>query len=289
MKISEAVKIAGEKFLKSGISEPFREANSIVALAIGRDRVFLISDPDYELNEDEETSFLELSDRRAKREPFQHLKGTQEFFGLDFEVSPDVLIPRPETEIVVENAIAILSKLANPTFCEIGIGSGCISVSVLNKIKNATAIGLDISESALKIAKNNSVRHAVTERLKLLRSDVFEIFEQEIGEGFSARFDLIVSNPPYIPLSDFENLQPEVRDFDPKIALTDGKDGLSIIEKIVISSPKFLKPGGSLILEIGIGQETAVKTMFEAEVWKSIEVISDIQGIPRTVIARAKS
>lgn len=273
--ISETIQKASEILERNKIAEPRREANSLLGFALKKDKDFLVAHSEYELSGEEEKCFREFVERRAKREPFQHITGKQEFYGLEFFVSKDVLIPRPETELIVENAVEILREINLPKFCEVGIGSGCISVSILNEVKTARAIGLDVSENALKIAKQNAARHEVSGRLKLETSDIFENLENE-------KFDLIVSNPPYISLDDFADLQSEVRDFDPKIALTDGKDGFSIIEQIIIESPNFLKSGGFLLLEIGIGQSEKVKSMFSDEIWNKIEVLPDLQGIPRT-------
>ncbi len=276
--ISEILKKATQILEQNGINQPRREAVSLLAFSLQKDKTFLIAHSDYQLSAEEEKRFLSFLERRKQREPFQHITGIQEFYALEFLVTKDVLIPRPETEIIVENAIEILREIDNPRFCEIGIGSGCISVAILNEVKNATSIGLDISEKALEIAGENAMRHNVFDKLSLKKSDVFEVVEGE-------KFDLIVSNPPYIPQADFENLQPEVKNFDPQIALTDGKDGLSIIEKIINESPEFLKPNGFLLMEIGINQADSVKKMFSPKIWQAVEILPDLQSIPRTVKA----
>ncbi len=272
--ISETLKTAAEVLQQSGIAEPRREANSLLTFTLQKDKTFLIAHSEYELSKQEEKRFQNFLRRRAEREPFQHITGKQEFYGLDFEVSKDVLIPRPETELIVENAVEILPK--NGRFCEVGVGSGCISVSILHELKTASAIGLDVSEKALQIAEKNAETHNVFDRLELKISDVFDTLSNE-------KFDLIVSNPPYISDEDIKTLQAEVRDFEPLSALTDGKDGLSIINKIVEDAPKFLKPHGFLLMEIGFNQSDKVKQMFSSEFWQSVEVLPDLQNIPRIV------
>jgi release factor glutamine methyltransferase len=279
--ISEILKKATEVLQSSGIAEPRREAGSLLAFALQKDRTFLITRNDYELSNDEETKFQAVLKRRAAREPLQYITGRQEFYGLDFIVTPDVLIPRPETEMIVENAVGILKTRENSRFCEIGVGSGCISVSILHNTKAASAMGLDVSEKALKIAELNAENHRVADRLRLKVSDVFGALSVE-------KFALIVSNPPYIPREDIPNLQAEVRDFEPVNALTDGGDGLSIIEKIVCAAPQFLTPGGFLLLEIGFRQAEAVNALFDAEIWRSVEILPDLQGIPRMVKSQLK-
>ena len=279
--IFEILKHATEILQKSGIAAARREANSLLAFALEKDKTFLIAHAEYALSVEENTRFLEFIKRRARREPLQYITGRQEFYGLDFEVTPDVLIPRPETELIVENACQILREKENPFFCEVGVGSGCIAVSILHEVNAARAVGLDVSEKALQIARRNAEKNNVSERLELKISDVFSILE-------SGQFDLIVSNPPYIAGEDFAGLQAEVRDFEPRFALTDGRDGFSIIEKIVNDAPKFLKPGGFLLVEIGFNQAAQVRRMFSPEVWREIHILPDLQGIPRTVKARIR-
>ncbi|MGI8670144.1 MAG: peptide chain release factor N(5)-glutamine methyltransferase [Aridibacter sp.] len=278
--ISQAIQEAAEILKNNRIAESLREANSILSLVLEKNRSFIIAHTEYELSSEEEEKFRNFIKRRANREPFQHIAGKQEFWGLDFIVTPDVLIPRSETELIVEAAIEILRDLENPNFCEVGIGSGCISVSILHEIKNAKATGLDISNKTLEIAEKNAEKIGVLNRLELKVSDVFEVLDK------TEKFDLIVSNPPYVPFEDMSNLQPEVRDFDPQIALTDGKDGLSIIGRIINNSPDFLKPDGFLLMEIGFNQSDKVRRMFDLQIWREIEVFSDLQGIPRMIKAR---
>lgn len=278
MIISEALTSAESILATNGIVEARREAASLLMLAIKRDKTFLYAHPDYALTELEASTFESFLQRRATREPLQYISGVQEFYGLEFEVTPDVLIPRPETEMVVEHAIEILKSRATKRFCEIGIGSGCISISILHSVPDATAVGLDLSTSALNVARRNAEKLGSIERLELIESD---LFAKSSGE----RFDVIVSNPPYVPSDDIEGLQPEVRDFEPRAALTDGRDGLSIISRIVEEAPRFLTSGGFLLMEIGIDQSTQVDAMFEPGIWHSPEFFPDLQGIPRLVCA----
>lgn len=277
--IFEHLKISAEILLLSGIEQPRREAASLLAFTLEKDKTFLIAHPEYELSDVEENRFEGFLQRRAAREPFQYITGKQEFYGLDFFVSPDVLIPRPETELIVEAAIEIFHGTQRARFYEIGVGSGCISVSILHEIKSASADGFDISCEALRIAEKNAETHRVSDRLNLKISDVFEALENE-------KFDLIVSNPPYISRQDAGNLQPEVRNFEPLKALTDGADGFVITEKIITGAPTFLKSGGFLLLEIGFGQASRVSRMFSPEVWSDVKILPDLQGIPRMVRAR---
>jgi release factor glutamine methyltransferase len=277
--IAENIQIATRVLHEHGIAEARREANSLVVFALEKDKAFLIAHPEYQLSNEEETRLREVLRRRAAREPLQYITGRQEFYGLDFEVSPDVLIPRPETELMVENAIGILREKENPRFCEIGIGSGCISIAILHEIKTARATSVDVSEKALGIAQRNAEKYDVLTRIDLKISDLFAALENE-------RFNLIVSNPPYISFEDFETLQPEVKNFEPREALTDGRNGLSVIERIIDQAPNFLNPGGFLLMEIGFGQAQKVCEIFSPKIWQTVEFLRDLQGIPRTVKAR---
>ncbi|HLA94550.1 MAG TPA: peptide chain release factor N(5)-glutamine methyltransferase [Pyrinomonadaceae bacterium] len=266
---------------ESGVAEPQREASLLLEFALAREKTFLIAHSEYEPTPDEEKKYTSFLERRARREPFQYITGEQEFFGLDFVVTPDVLIPRPETEMLVEAAIGHLGKLDRPTFCEIGVGSGCIAVSVLKNVPAATAVAGDISDMAIKVARSNAERHGVAGRLKLISSDIFEGIGNEV-------FDLIVSNPPYVPVEEISGLQPEVRDHEPHTALSDGGDGLAMIRAIIDGASKFLKPGGWLLIEIGFGQSGKVLAMFDPEIWMEFDARPDFQDIPRMVAARLK-
>lgn len=279
MDVTEAINFGAAKLKAAGVAQPRREASSLLASSLARDTVFLIAHPEYALTASEKAAFENVVDRRSLREPFQLIVGRQEFYGLDFEVEAGVLIPRPETETIVERAVEILSPMANPMFLELGVGTGCISISILRSIGSARGTAVDISERALALAARNARRHAVLPRLHLIESDLFT--------GVKGSFDLIVSNPPYIPEGDAVGLQPEVRDYDPAEALFAGPDGLDIIRKIVAVSSQFLRVDGYLIMEIGQGQASHVKELFDANQWSELEFINDLQGIPRTVAARA--
>ncbi len=280
-KISETLTLAAEILERNGIAQPRREANSLLGFALGKDRTFLIAHSEDELTAEENAHFQSILARRANREPFQYITGRQEFYGLDFKVSPAVLIPRPETELLVEKAIEVLKNLENPRFCEIGAGSGCLSVAILYELKNASAVALDISAEALSIAAENAVNNGVSGRLKLEKSDVFAALSNE-------KFNLIVSNPPYISAREMLTLQREVGEYEPRHALTDETDGFSIIEKIINNAPRFLESAGVLLLEIGCGQAERVERMFDKKIWDDLRVSPDLQNIPRTVSAKIK-
>jgi release factor glutamine methyltransferase len=263
----------------AGVPEARREAASLVSHVIARDRTFLITHPEATLDASDVRRLRDLVERRAAGEPLQYITGHQEFYGLDFEVTPDVLIPRPETELLVETALELLDGDNEPAFaCDVGTGSGCIPIAILHERQRARALGLDVSTKALEVAARNAYRLGVSERLALVASDCFASLNSE-----AARFTLIVSNPPYVAADALAGLQREVRDYEPRVALSPGADGLSIIQRLLADAPRFLKTGGHLLLEIGFDQHEAVRGLIDPQTWRLLEIHKDLQGIPRTV------
>ena len=282
--IAEALREAAEALRKSGVDDARREAGSLLSHATGRDRAFLITHADESLTAEQLRSYRSMVERRASGEPLQYIKGAQEFYGLDFEVTPDVLIPRPETELLVETALELLKNTDAPLLCDVGTGSGCIAVSLLHSRHDAHAIALDVSASALEVAARNAARWRVTERISFHVSDCFDALAPVEDEG--ARFDLIASNPPYVAEEDLATLQIEVREHEPRVALTPGGDGLRVIRSLLLDAPRFLNPGGHLLLEIGFDQSEAVGGLIDPRVWRPLDIHKDLQGIPRTVVLR---
>lgn len=283
--IMEATGEATDSLRRSGVPEARREAMSLLAHAIKRSQTFLLTHPEHPLDEEEVRRFRLLCERRAAGEPLQYITGRQEFFGLEFEVTPDVLIPRPETELLVETALELLDEAEEsagpPLVCDVGTGSGCISVAILHERERARGVGVDISVAALSVAARNAVRHGVRSRLELVASDCFAALDAS-----RASFTMIVSNPPYVDESAIAGLQREVRSFEPRVALTPGPDGLSIIRQLLADAPRFLKTGGHLLLEIGFDQHAAVRALVDGRVWRLLDIHRDLQGIPRTVALR---
>lgn len=277
--LNSLIAYGAEKLDSANIPEPRREAASLLAFAIGKDKTFLIAHPEYEPSETEADRFAEFIARRSRREPYHYITGQKEFFGLDFKVTPAVLIPRPETEMLVEQAIRVLSARQTPSFCEIGVGSGCISIAVLVNSPNATAVGLEMSNAAIAVARENLRIHDVGKRFDIREADLFSAL------NVTERFDLMVSNPPYISSEEFAGLEAGVRKYEPENALTDGLDGLSIIRRIVREAPAHLKPDGRLILEIGHDQADSAIGLLTNGQWTEVETQEDFQGIRRTVSA----
>lgn len=282
--IAEATLEATRILRRAGVPESRREAASLLAHVLGRDRTFLITHAEEEVSAQNIAAFRSVVERRAGGEPLQYITGRTEFFKLDFEVTPAVLIPRPETELLVETALDLLQGTDTPLVCDVGTGSGCIIISILHEREKARGLGLDISGEALEVARLNASRHRVEERLSLILSDCFDALERP-----DAPFDMIVSNPPYVAEAALEGLQREVRDFEPRVALSPGGDGLSIIRRLVSEAPTLLRTGGYLLIEIGFDQHEAVGRLIDSQTWELLDIHLDLQGIPRTVALKKRN
>jgi release factor glutamine methyltransferase len=275
LSIADAILQATQVLANSGVPEARREAGSLLTHVMNKDRTFLISHSEDVLSDREFSDFRDGIERRAKGEPLQYIIGSQDFFGLEFKVTPDVLIPRPETELLVESALELVGN-ANPLICDVGTGSGCIAVALLHEANGAHAVALDISEAAIRVAKDNALRNSVADRISFMVSDCFQAFVARVKP-----FDLIVSNPPYVSDEAIQGLQREVRNYEPHLALTPGGDGLSIIRRLLNEAPDFLKPKGHLLIEIGFDQAQTVQGLIDSSRLKLLDIHPDLQGIPR--------
>ena len=245
------------------IDNPRLCAETLLAYQLNSSRIKLYLTFDHPLNEKDIISYRSIIKRRIDREPSQHITGVQEFWSLEFLVGPQVLIPRPETEILVEQVLSILgddksNKKQGPSILDLGTGSGAIAVSLARELQGATIWASDISAPALDIARINSEKHDVNSRLHLIQGDLFEPFA-----GKPLKFDIIVSNPPYIPSEDYDSLSPEVRNYEPRLALDGHEGGLFFIEKIIMKAPGYLRPGGWLLIEMDPGQTLKAFNMIE--------------------------
>ncbi|MBI1921246.1 MAG: peptide chain release factor N(5)-glutamine methyltransferase [Geobacter sp.] len=248
------------------------EAEWMLCEVLGLDRVGLYLNFDRPLNDHELSAYRGMVVRRARREPLQHILGTQEFHGLDFEVTPAVLIPRHDTEVLVEEALKRCP--AAKRILDIGTGSGCIAVALAKLLPEADVTGIDQSVEALEVAGRNAERNGAA--VRFLEGSLFAPVEGE-------RFDLIVSNPPYIPTADLADLQPEVRDFEPSAALDGGADGLDFYRLIIPAAPRHLTPGGWLMVEVGIDQAERVREIYKQAGFTEIFTVRDLAGIERVV------
>lgn len=271
--IAHSLKEATQILRDAGVPEARREAGSLLSFVIAKDRTFLISHAEDPVDEMGLKRFRNAVTRRAAGEPLQYITGVQDFYGREFRVTPDVLIPRPETELLVEAALDVMG--ATPLICDVGTGSGCIAVTLLCERNDARAIAVDVSEAALAVAAENARRHGVAERITFQISDCFETVD--------SKFDLIVSNPPYVAADALDGLQREVRDHEPLVALSPGGDGLSVIRRLLADAPAFLKKSGYLIMEIGFDQGEKVHPLIDQN-WRLQEIRPDLQGIPRIVV-----
>lgn len=273
-------------------------AELLLLHALGRERTWLYAHPDASLSEDERARYASFLARRATREPTQHITGKQEFWGLEFEVSPDVLIPRPETEHVVE---VVLDRLAvreiragrpqkndgaGLRIADVGTGSGCIAIALAHELPRASFYALDVSPAALAVAKRNAERHGVAPRIEFAESD---LFARLANSPSPRRFDVVVSNPPYIGRQEAESLAPEVRDHDPAIALFGGEEGYEFYAGLIAEAARHLEPEGLLVLELGHDSLPAVRPLLELPDWHEVSVASDLAGISRVIAAQRTS
>jgi len=278
--ISQAVREAAVMLQNAGVPDARREASSLLSFILAKDRTFLIAHADDVVSDDMLLRFQENVERRAAGEPLQYITGVQDFYGREFCVTPDVLIPRPETELLVEAAIEVSGGRDASTFvCDVGTGSGCIAVTLLCEIKKARAVAVDKSPAALEIARLNARNHSVADRAEFVISDCLDALDPR-----EYQFDLIVSNPPYVSASMLPGLQREVRDHEPLIALSPGADGLSLIRRLIQQSHAFLKSNGYLLMEIGFDQAEAVTDLVNDSPWHLVEIKPDLQGFPRIVV-----
>lgn len=277
--IANSLREASQALEARGVPESRREAGSLLAFVIGKDRTFLISHADDSLEETEVNRFREVVARRAEGEPLQYITGVQDFYGREFRVTPDVLIPRPETELLVEAALEVITDVRGPSICDVGTGSGCIAVTLLCERTDARAVAVDVSEAALKVAAQNAQVLGVGDRIELKLSDCFDALDR-------TTFDAIVSNPPYISSAALAGLQREVRDHEPLVALSPGADGLSVIRRLLQDASSFLNAGGHVVMEIGFDQGEAVQELIEPKFWRLVEIRPDLQSIPRILVVQ---
>jgi release factor glutamine methyltransferase len=261
--------------LASTSQYPRRDAELILAHVLGCDPTALLTHPERMLSANEAEQFETLLKRRLASEPVQYLTGTQEFFGLLFEVSPDVLIPRPETEHLVEAVLERFDREANPRIVDVGTGSGAIAVAIAHALRRSLVTAVDLYPSALEVARRNAERHGVIDRVTLRQSDLLA------GAG-AAEFDVVVSNPPYV--ADGEVLEPQVANYEPRSALYAGPTGLEVYERLIPQAHKVLKKEGWLMMEIGHGQQPALQTLLGS--WSEVSFVPDLQGIARVVLAQ---
>jgi release factor glutamine methyltransferase len=321
MDIRTALKTGIARLREADVSSFTLAAELLLLHVVGRNRTWLYAHPEETVSEPDTQRFFDLIARRAAGEPTQHLTGKQEFWGLEFEVTPDVLIPRPETEHVIEVALDRLAlrelRAGRPQksageglqIADIGTGSGCIAISLAKELAAANFVATDISPASLAVAKRNATRHAVSDRIHFIECNLLEAFpagaqnaapilgamptsaphalhESRITGHESRPFDLIASNPPYIGRSEAPSLPREVRDHEPATALFGGEEGYELYADLIGQSARHLKPSGILVLELGHNSLPAVQPLLDASTWANVGVTNDLAGIPRVIAAQ---
>ena len=280
--VAEAMQLLSQAFNRAGIEDARVDARALLCHALRVDRARLLSDSERILEAREVAAVQGLAARRLKREPVSRIRGRKEFWNLTLEVTPAVLTPRPETETVVEAALDLIGRDATQMemlrILDIGTGSGALLLALLGELSNAVGLGTDISEDALEVARANAERNGLKDRCTFVACD--------IAEGIEGKFDLIVSNPPYVRRADIATLEPEVRDYAPRLALDGGEEGLDCYRAIVAQAPPLLARGGRLIVELGLGQEPAVRALFTKAGLQVGAARADLAGIPRALPAK---
>jgi release factor glutamine methyltransferase len=260
------------------------EAQLLLAHALGCPRIALYTRYDEEPSESDRTRFRTLVQSCAKGEPVAHLLGTKEFFSLEFEVGPAVLVPRPDSEWLVTECLALTKGMDAPRLLDVGTGSGCLAVALAARHKGAVVTASDVSAEALAVARRNVEKHKLGERIRFVEGDLFAPLSAD------DHFDVILSNPPYISSAALAELAPEVRDHEPRLALDGGPDGFAVIDRLIAGAPAHILPGGYLMIEIGFDQEGGTRRRVEAHGgYELVKTVHDAAGHPRVVVARRAS
>ena len=277
MKLEYAIQKANEILKKKAILSHSIDSELLMSKAIKRERKFVILNLNKEINKKDYLYFEKLIFERAKGKPVAYLTGKKSFWNYEFDINENVLIPRPDTEIIIEEVLKIYKNKENINFLEIGVGSGCILLSILKEKKHFKATGIDISSECLKMSKNNAKKLKVENRVKFFKSDI-----DNFNNG---KYDLIISNPPYIKKLDFKYLEKDISNFEPKMALDGGLDGLSEIRKIIAKASELVKINGKVILEIGFNQKEEVKKIFKDKGFYVNKVVKDLSRLDRCIIS----
>lgn len=286
--IRELMKFAINHLRRCGIPEARLNVELLLSHALQCPRIELYTGSDRSLTSGEMSAFRSLYERRLNREPVQYIVGSASFMGLQFKVDQRVLIPRPETETLVEQAMLVCKRATSEqpiSILEIGTGSGNIAVALAKFVRRAQVTSIDMSGEALEVARLNAATHGVDGNISFEQMDVFEPVDQLLLR----RFDILVSNPPYVPPAEWDNLQQEVRKFEPRAALIDMTDGNEFHRRIIELTPYLLRDGGFLLVEVGYGQSEHVIQMMQEAAFSDCSVVPDLQKVPRVVIASCRS
>ena len=294
MQLKQALTSAVDRLEAAEVGSPRLNAEVLLMFVLGVHRAYLYAHPERELTPEEEARYDEVLAQRATGMPSQYITGHQEFWGLDFVVSPAVLIPRPETEHLVETVLELARELPRPKIVDVGTGSGAIALALAHELKSAEVYAVDLSADALEIAQSQrrevatgwagevcAVRCALpVENDSVIPSEAQRSRGTPIAEGRSRDFDFVVSNPPYVGFDEADKVQKSVRDFEPKMAVFAGEQGLDMIGPLIEQAHQALKPGGWLAMEIGYSMRDAVMSLLDPALWEEVRVVPDLQGIP---------
>jgi release factor glutamine methyltransferase len=278
--VTEALAHATSRLSAAGVATPDRDAEALLRHILGWDRARILGDGSAVLPTGALETFTSLVNQRARRRPLQHITGSQAFWHHDFQVTRDVLIPRPETEILVEAALGLLTRCFRPVVVDVGTGSGCIALCLAADQQDALVHATDLSPAALLVARDNARRLRLEDRVHFHEGDLLAPVANLFG-----RVDLVASNPPYVDLQERNGLAPEVRDHEPAMALFPPGDRYSVYRRLAPEAARALRPGGHLVVEIGAGMHSQVMAILRAEGFDVKAVLSDLQGIARTVVA----
>ena len=277
MNIEIAIKEACKELKNNQIESALLDSELLLSAAIKKDRKFVLLNLDKQLNQSDQDNFKDLILKRSRGKPLAYLTGTKSFWKYDFKVNEKVLIPRPDTEIMIEQVLKIYKNKKYLNFLEVGVGSGCIAISILKEKKSFFGTGIDLSQECTEICRYNAKKLGVSERIKLFKSDVDNLIFR--------KYDLIVSNPPYIKKLDLNKLNRDVIDYEPKMALDGGLEGLSVIRKVIKKSSELIKTNGKLILEIGHDQKEVVKKMLKVNNFYVNKTLKDLAKNDRCIIS----
>ncbi len=280
MNIETAIKNACKELKKNKISSALLDSELLLSQVIKKDRKFILLNLDKKLDECTQASFKDLISKRSRGKPLAYMTGSKSFWKYNFKVNEKVLIPRPDTETMIEQVLKIYKNKNYLNFLEVGVGSGCIALSILKEKKSFLGTGIDLSQDCIEICRYNAKKLGVNNRIKLLKSDVDNLIFR--------KYDLIVSNPPYIKKFDLKKLDREVIDYEPKLALDGGLEGLSVFRKVIKKSSELIKIHGKLILEIGYDQRVPVIKMLNENNFYINKIVKDLANNDRCIISTKK-
>jgi release factor glutamine methyltransferase len=283
--ITQAITEGAQRLQAAGVDRERLTAGVLLGHVLDLDRTQLLTRSEQQVEQTRLNHYLALIERRALGEPLQYLTGHQEFYGLDFIVTPDVLIPRPETEFLIERVLKAVAELKqdSPLIVDVGTGSGCIAVTLAKQLPGARLIATDVSSAALAVARTNAERHRMLARIQFLEGDLLAPLAKR---GVDGCVDLVVSNPPYVTEACREVLQREVRDWEPGAALFGGADGMAFYRRLLADTPQILKLDGYVVLEIGFSQIDSISEMVKDSAFRLLDITRDLQNIPRTLCLR---